>query len=511
MPFRRHGSALNERAWRGSLAAQTWAGRPALEGVQELEAKPFTASRARELASLEPSQLHELFATRQVSPVEVMKATIALAETEGRTLNAWAVLDGEAGLLAAQESEARWLRGAPLSHLDGVPVSVKDNLPVAGWPTRLGSRLTSPKGPWTIDAPAAARLREAGAVLYAKTTTSEFCFKAVGHSPLHGLVRNPHDLARTSGGSSAGAAASIGAGIGSVAVATDGAGSIRIPASFCGAVGVKPTFGTIPTYPYNGFSSYSHVGAIATSVTAAAQLLEVIAHPDVRDWLALPTRTGAFEVPLSADVKGVRVALCPSLNGCRAEPEVENVLRLAAGALAQAGAEITEAEPPLEYGYDLFELLWSAICAYTLRDLDDEAISHVDPLLQTLAERGQTLRASELLRLEQARMVDGAALQQFHSRFDLILLPVAPSPAFAVGRDWPEPDDRWEVGRWMGFTYPFNLSQQPAVSVPFGSSSGGAPIGVQLVGPKYADRNVLRAAAVLESTRPTSLQYGSAP
>ena len=476
-----------------------------------MEAKPFTASKARELASLEPHQLCELFATRQVSPVEVMKATLALAETEGRALNAWAVLDGEAGLLAAQESEARWLRGAPLSQLDGVPVSVKDNIQVAGWPTRLGSRLTSSRGPWTLDAPAAARLREAGAVLYAKTTTSEFCFKAVGHSPLHGLVRNPHDHARTSGGSSAGAAASIGAKIGSVAVATDGAGSIRIPASFCGAVGVKPTFGTIPTYPYNGFSGYSHVGAIATSVIAAAQLLEVIARPDVRDWLAFPARAGAFEVPLSADVKGVRVALCPSLNGCRAEPEVENVLHLAAKALAEAGAEITEAEPHLEYGYDFFEQLWSAICAYTLRDLDDEAISRVDPLLRALSERGRSLRASDLLRLEEARMADGSALQQFHGCFDLILLPVSPTPAFAVGRDWPEPDDRWDVGRWMGFTYPFNLSQQPAVSVPFGSSGDGAPIGVQLVGPKYADRHVLRAAAALEITRAASMRYGSPP
>jgi aspartyl-tRNA(Asn)/glutamyl-tRNA(Gln) amidotransferase subunit A len=212
------------------------------------------------------------------------------------------LVDHEAALRDARASEARWLRGEPAGPLDGVPTSIKDLLLVRGWPTLRGSRTTDPKQPWDVDAPSTARLREAGAVLLGKTTTPEFGWRGSTDSPLSGITRNPWDLHKTPGGSSGGAVAAITAGMGALATGTDGGGSIRIPAAFTGTVGIKAHFGRVPAWPLSPMGTVAHVGPQARTVEDAALMLDVLARPDARDWMALPPPRGSWAAALAGDV-----------------------------------------------------------------------------------------------------------------------------------------------------------------------------------------------------------------
>ena len=252
---------------------------------------------------------------------------LARIDTRNAATNAYCLVRDEEALASAKESEQRWQAGEPAGLLDGVPVSVKDLLLTSGWPTLRGSLTIDEAGPWTVDAPAVARLREHRAVLLGKTTTPEFGWKGVTDSPLTGVTRNPWDPARTTGGSSGGAAAAVASGMGPLALGTDGGGSIRIPASFCGIVGLKPTHGRVPVYPPSTFGTLSHVGPMARTVADAALLLDALGSPDYRDPLALDRRT-----PVSAEldavrVGGLRVAYSPALGYAKVDPEVAAAVR----------------------------------------------------------------------------------------------------------------------------------------------------------------------------------------
>src|SRR5436190_19821124 len=244
-------------------------------------------SSASDVLTLPATALLELYRTRQLSPVEVVRALLAAIDQLNPVLNAFCFIAPDA-LDAAAASECRWINGEPIGALDGVPVSIKDLLLTRGWPTLRGSKTIDPAGPWNDDAPAVARLRESGAILLGKTTTPEFGWKGVTDSPLTGITRNPWNPAKTPGRSSGRSAAAVAAGMGPLAIGTDGGGSIRIPCGFTGLFGLKPSFGRVPAWPLSPFGTVAHVGPITRSVRDAALLLNVISQPDVRDWLALP-------------------------------------------------------------------------------------------------------------------------------------------------------------------------------------------------------------------------------
>lgn len=455
-----------------------------------------------DLAPMTATELLRQFRARTISPVEATRAALARIARHDRRTNAFCLVDERAALSAARASEARWMRGAPAGLVDGVPTTIKDLFLTAGWPTLRGSRTIAPKRRWREDAPAVARLRAHGAVFLGKTTTPELGWKGVTDSPLTGITRNPWNLKMTSGGSSGGAAVAAALGMGALHLGTDGGGSIRIPASFSGIVGLKPSYGRVPVAPASAFLMLSHAGPMARSVADAALMLTVIAEPDDRDWYALPNEPRDWRIGLADGVKGLRIAFSPRLGLARVDREVANAVKRAVGTLADQGAIVEEADPDVSDAEDAFRTLWFTGAANLLRDVSATKLALIDPGLRAVAEMGAGNTALELARAIRQRETLGERLIAFHRRYDLLVTPTMPIPAFAAGVEVP-PDssfDRWTG--WTPFSYPFNLTGQPAASIPCGLTRAGLPIGLQIVGPRHRDELVLRAARAFESTGP---------
>src|SRR5215212_9864603 len=290
------------------------------------------------LTNLSATALLEGYRKRTLSPVEVTAAILQRIEKVNPKINALNLVS-EHALDDAKASEARWHAGQPQGLLDGVPVSIKDIILTRGWPTLRGSKSVDRKGPWDDDAPVTARLREHGAVLLGKTTTPEFGWKGVTDSPLTGITRNPWNTAKTPGGSSGGAAAAVASGMGPLAVGTDGGGSIRIPCSFTGLFGIKPSFGRVPAWPLSPFGTVAHVGPMTRTVADAALMLNVIAQPDARDWHALPYDARDWRMGLDAGVAGLRIAYSPNLGYAKVDPEVAALVKKAVCLFEELGAK----------------------------------------------------------------------------------------------------------------------------------------------------------------------------
>ncbi|HET8744636.1 MAG TPA: amidase, partial [Ramlibacter sp.] len=385
--------------------------------------------------------------------------------------------------------------------LDGVPVSIKDLLLTKGWPTLRGSKAVDPKGPWHDDAPATARLREQGALLIGKTTTPEFGWKGVTDSALTGITRNPWNPEKTPGGSSGGAAAAVAAGMGPLAVGTDGGGSIRIPCSFTGLFGIKPSFGRVPAWPLSPFGTVAHVGPIARDVADAALLLTVLSQPDARDWHALPYEPRDYRAGLNAGVRDLRIAFSSDLGYARVDGEVEAIVENAVKTFIDLGAKVEEKHPGFENPEPIFRAHWFSGAAALMRAIKQKDL--VDPGLLEVAAQGEKVSAAEILDAQMKRGALGTHMNLFHRDYDLLVTPTLAVPAFGVGREYPEGNKRWTD--WTPFTYPFNLTGQPAASIPCGFTRAGLPVGLHLVGPRYADALVLRAARAFESVRPIAL------
>jgi aspartyl-tRNA(Asn)/glutamyl-tRNA(Gln) amidotransferase subunit A len=462
-----------------------------------------------ELAYLSATELLELYRAKRASPVEVTRACLARIEASNAKLNAFCVVDAEGALRAAQESERRWTRGAPEGLLDGVPVSIKDLLLTSGWPTLRGSRTVDANRAWDQDAPAVARLREHRAVMLGKTTTPEFGWKAVTDSPLTGVTRNPWDPAKTPGGSSGGAAAAIATGMGALAVGTDGGGSIRIPAGFTGIFGLKPSFGRVPAWPLSLFGTVSHVGPMTRSVEDAALVLDVISKPDVRDWFALPYDDRDYRDGLNDGIAGLRIAFAPTLGDAKVDSEVADIVKRAVETFVELGADVVEAAPELGDVARIGRTHWWAGATRVVGSIPPERRALADPGLLRIAERGSAFTLADYLGAVEARGALGAAAKQFHARYPILLTPTLPIPAFQAGQLAPpqygDVDGDWTV--WAPFSYPFNLTQQPAASVPCGFTRDGLPIGLQIVGPMHDDRLVLRVARAFEQARPWQASY----
>jgi aspartyl-tRNA(Asn)/glutamyl-tRNA(Gln) amidotransferase subunit A len=456
-----------------------------------------------DIKSLTAAELLRLYRRRELSPVEVTRDQLDRIEKFEPLINAFIIVDREGALAAAKASEARWQKGEPIGLVDGLGATVKDNIWLKGFPSRRGS-LTSDPAPMKADAPAPARLREAGAVILGKTTLPEFGWIGVTHSPLTGITRNPWKLDRTPGGSSGGAAASALLNLGHLHIGTDGAGSIRIPAAFTGVFGIKPSFGRVAAHPASPFSILAHVGPLTRTVTDAALMLSVIGRPDERDMTAWNTPTPDYRVGLNDGVRGLRVAWSPRLGYVeKLNPEVEAAAKKAAQAFSDLGAIVEEADPDFAEPYDMIMTLWGAVSAMIVNAAAAAERAKMDPGFLAMAETGKGYSLADYLAAFTARADIANAMVRFHEKYDLLLTPQMPIPAFEVGHVTPpggSHDDRWID--WSPYTYPFNLTQQPAASVPCGFSSDGLPIGLQIVGPARCDHLVLRAARAFESAHP---------
>jgi len=463
--------------------------------------------RATDLPDFTAADLVVLYHSRSLSPVEATKAVLARIDKLNPRLNAFCHLDPEAALAAAHASEERWMRGEPLSVLDGVPASIKDLVLTKGWPTLRGSHTVDPKQPWDVDAPVTARLREGGVVLVGKTCTPEFGCKGETNSPKTGITRNPWNRLKSPGGSSGGSAAAVASGMAPLSIGTDGAGSVRIPASFCGNFGLKPSFGRVPAYPLSPFGTVAHLGPHTMNVRDAALVMSLITRPDARDWTSLPPETphGAhdYSVGLEDGIRGLRVAWSPTLGYAKdVHPEVAEACASAVQRLAELGAIVEQVDPGIEDPLDITTGLWF-VGSWTLwNTLSREQQAKTDPDFAAEAALGSKFSALDIQRLHLRRGALGSHMRQFMQQWDLLVTPTVAVPAFdAKPAGHQDMDPKTMLG-WTPFSYPFNLTQQPACTLPCGLTSDGLPIGIQFVGPMFGDALVLRAARAFESVMP---------
>ncbi len=451
-----------------------------------------------EIAFLPATRLLALYRDKRLSPVEAATATLARLERYEGAINAFVLYDPETAMTQARASEERWRKGEPQGLLDGVPVAIKDTLLTRGWPRLLGSRTIDPHQAWDEDAPVTGRLRTAGAVFFGKTTTPEFGWKGVTDSPLTGVTRNPWDLEKSPGGSSGGSAAALLAGISALAVGTDAGGSIRIPASFCGVFGLKPTFGRVAVYPPSAFGDLAHVGPMARTVEDATLMLDAIKGPDSRDWHSLADDRVAYREQLhGASLAGKRVALSLTLGYAEPAPAVRAAVERAARVMERLGAVVEPADPFDASPMPVFETLALAGFWALLRAQTPDKIAVMDPGLVETCRRGEMVTQEQYVDAVTRRAALGQKLRQFFDRYDLLLAPTMPiTAAFADPRDddQPNPRNSW---RWITHTYPFNLTKNPAASIPCGFADG-LPVGLQIVGPLWGDLAVLQAAFAYE-------------
>lgn len=455
-----------------------------------------------DLTRLSATRLMAAYRRKQVSPLEVTQAVLDGIDAFDQQVNAFCLVDAARALDAARASEARWQRGEPIGLVDGVPTTIKDIVLAAGWPTLRGSLSIDRDRDWSDDAPVSARLREHGAVLIGKTTTPEFGWKGVTDSPLTGVTRNPWNTHLTPGGSSGGAAAACALGLGALHIGTDGGGSIRIPAGFTGVFGLKATFGRIPAWPASPFGTVAHVGPMTRTVADTALMLNVLTEPDSRDWYALPSSGQDYRAGIEDGVRDLRIAFSPDLGYVEVDPEVADAVSKAARVFADLGAHVEEIPAPFESPAECFRVHWYVGAATLLARFDEKQRAQMDPGLVEIAIEGAACTTAEYMQAMADRAALGERMGHFHERWDLLLTPSLPIPAFTAGIEFPDtgPHARWRD--WTPFTYPFNLTQQPAASVPCGFTAEGAPIGVQIVAAKYAESLVLRAARAYESVNP---------
>jgi aspartyl-tRNA(Asn)/glutamyl-tRNA(Gln) amidotransferase subunit A len=449
-------------------------------------------------ADLPATELLAAYRAGELSPVEATRDALERIERFDGAVNAYCLVDPDRALASARESEQRWRRGEPAGLLDGVPTSIKDVLLTQGWPTRRGSHSIPAEGDWNADGPAVARVREQGAVLLGKNTTPELAWKGVTDSPLTGVTTNPWDPTRTAGGSSGGSAAAVGLGMGALSLGTDAGGSVRIPAAFTGTTTIKSTYGRVPHWPGSPFGTLAHVGPHTRTAADSALLLDVISGVDHRDPWAMGRATVRCVDALGDGVAGLRIAVSPTLGfDVALHPDVAAAFETAVEVFTALGAQVERADPGFADPVEPFEVLWFSGAAKAIEHLGPEQRAAMDPALVEIAEQGARHSALEYLGAMAVRNDLGTLMGAFHDRYDLLLTPTMPIPAFAGGVEvppgWPNP--RWTS--WTPFTYPFNMTQQPAASVPcgFATEDGTAlPVGLQIVGPRHADAGVLAAA-----------------
>jgi aspartyl-tRNA(Asn)/glutamyl-tRNA(Gln) amidotransferase subunit A len=457
-----------------------------------------------DLGWIPATELAALIRSKKVSPVEVVDAVLARVERLNPTLNCFGTVTAEEARDAAVAAEVAVMTGETLGPLHGVPVSIKDLLFTRRVPTTGGSRLFADHVP-EEDAVSVERLKGAGAIIIGKTTTPEFGHKAVTESPLFGITRNPWNPALTPGGSSGGAAAAVAAGLGPLGVGTDDGGSIRIPASFCGIYGLKPSFGRVPQNPgFPGWETLSHAGPMTRTVRDAALMLDAIAGPDDRDRHSLPAAAHAFLPACEGGIAGLSVAWSPDLGYARVDPEVADLCAAAAERFESFGGHVEVVSPYWEDPEETFRVTVGAETWSAWGDRLEADGEQMDRSLRALLRFGSEVTAAQYLRAMRRRSEFWTEVQRFLARFDLLITPTVAVPAFEVGKaglNEVNGQPSSPLG-WMPFCFPFNLTGQPAATVPVGFTSAGLPVGLQIVGRRHADHTVLAASAAFEAAQP---------
>ncbi len=444
---------------------------------------------------------------KELSPVEVFDAFAARIEALNPKLNAFCTLVLDRAREEARQAEAAVMRGDPLGPIHGLPVGIKDLVPTAGIRTTFGSKLYAENVP-QVDAEVVRRIRAAGGIIVGKTTTPEFGHKGVTDSPLFGISRNPWNPERTPGGSSGGSAAAVAAGMVPLAQGSDGGGSIRIPASFCGIFGPKPSYGLVsraPTLDY--FTTLSHLGPMTRTVADGVLFLKAMAGYDPKDPYSLPFPIERLDEVLAGaeSLRGLKVAWSPTLGYAPVEAEVLEITAGAVRAFEELGATVEEADPGFENPLPAFEVLFGTLLAIQVVDYLPQRRDDLDPTLVKIVERALGFTAVDYARAQAQRSRLYEKCVAFFERYDLLLTPTMPMPAFEVGVYPPKLVGGVEYDEFLGwtpFTFPFNLTNQPAASVPAGWTKDGLPVGLQIVGGPRQDLLVLRAAAAFERARP---------
>lgn len=458
------------------------------------------ASAASDVCFLDCQALTAAYHKGDLSPVDVARAALARAAEIAPT-NAFTFIDSKGALASAEASEERWRRGTPLSPVDGIPATIKDIVLVEGWTVRYGSSTTDATI-GHLDAPSVSRLRKAGAVFVGQTTTPEFGWKALTDSPSFGITRNPWDISRTPGGSSGGAAVAAACGAGVLHLGTDGGGSIRIPAAFTGVIGHKPTYGRVAANPPSSYGTVAHIGPITRTVADAATMLDVMSGRDVSDW----TQPSTPFSPVTAsriDWAGKRIGYwkTPCVGGVDAS--VQTAIEGALSDIEAAGADVVEIHIP--YQDDLVEIFyrhWYIGAANRLSSIATADYQTLDPGFLQAARSGQRYSGVERMASEVQRSRYGAAMDALLVDFDFVISPTVPVLPFEAGCEVPPSSGLGSWIEWSSFSFPINLSQQPACSVPCGLTQDGLPIGLQIIGARGADSAVLSAALTYEEMFP---------
>lgn len=458
------------------------------------------------LCLLSATELLKHYEAKTLSPVQVVEACLHRIDELNPVLNAFCLVDYEGARQEAKLSEERWQRGQPKGLLDGVPATVKDLLLWIGKPTLRGSLALSPEQLSTEDSPCVARLKEAGAILLGKTTTPEIGHKGVTHSPRCGISRNPFDPAMTCGGSSGGAAIAAATGMAPLNLGTDGGGSVRIPAAFSGIVGHKPQFGIVPFAPPSPYGTLSHVGPMCRTVEDAALMLRVIARSDTRDWFAPHAKDVDFLAKINDGVKGLRVAFAPTINNAAVNPEIAVLVAQGVDKLRELGAIVTPITLDLARVEEIFQEHWTVGCATALEyNYTAEQQKVMDRTLRKSAAIGAKTPLLQYTKAVVDRAKLGAQMRQLYENFDLLVTPTMPIAAFEAGLEQPGPETERGWVDFTPFTYPFNLTGQPAITVPCGLVGSGLPAGLQIIGDLFQDQLVFTAAHALQKNIPSVL------
>lgn len=464
---------------------------------------------AAEFDRMSALELRRRIAARQVSPVELTRHALDRAAATQATLNAFVTLMPEQALAAARLAEDAVMHGAPLGALHGVPISVKDLIAVKDVRFTSGSRVMA-ENVATADAPAVERVRAAGAIIIGKTTTSEFGCKPVGDSPLTGVTRNPWNLAKTPGGSSAGAAASVAAGITPFAIATDGGGSIRIPCSFTGLAGLKGHFGRVPVWPTAATPTLAHVGPIARTVADMALLFSVIAGHDARDPFGVAGPVPDVLGMTQASVAGMRVAYSPTLGYARPDAAVLDVTDRAAATFEALGCHVDLVETVFDKDpADLWTAEFYAGVGIRLREVLERRREMLDPAVADILQPALSQQMADYYAKVFARYALRDSLRRFFESYDVLISPVLPVSSLDAGSNIPAALADRNLVSWVFYTYPFNLTGHPAGTVCAGLASDGMPVGLQIVARAHAEGDVVRSAAALERAQPEG--YNRAP
>ena len=447
-------------------------------------------------------ELARAIVTRTLSPVEAVESSLARLDATEPRLRSFVTVLADRALRDAKQMETQLRQHKPQGPLAGVPISVKDLIAVGGVPLTFGSRsMADNVAP--DDAVAVERLRDAGAIIIGKTTTSEFGCKAVGDSPLTGSTRNPWDLSKTAGGSSAGAAASVAAGVTSIALGTDGGGSIRIPAAMTGLFGVKAQFGRVPVFPVAANPTLAHVCPIGRDVRDVALLLGVLSGYDARDPHSVSVAAPDYLAACDRDPRALKIAWSPSFGYAAPDADVCAIAEAAVRTFTELGCVVEEVDAPL--GPDP-AAMWTAEfyagvaarLAPTLRDRREL----LDPEVATMVEQALTMDAEAYGRAVQMRYAFREKLRKFFGEYDLLLSPSLPVAGVDAGVSIPPRFADRNLVTWVGYTYPFNLTGQPAASIPAGFTREGLPVGLQLVARAYREEDLFAAAAAFETARP---------